>query len=212
MEALFIPDNANIQRPNFMDQRVITLFHESIEAKMQVGEALAPLISEASQMIVHALLDEKKLLVCGNGISAANSQVLVSCLLNRFERDRPGLPAMTLGNDVTTQTSIGNDYSFNEIYAKQIRALGQPGDLLIIISSSGNPGNLVPAIGAAHDRDMGVIALTGRDRGNISALLDVNDLELHVPVESLSRIHEIHLLIIFCLCDLIDSQLFGVQE
>ncbi len=195
-----------------MDQRVITLFHESIEAKMQVGESLAPLISEASEMIVHALLDEKKVLVCGNGVSAANSQVLTSSLVNRFERDRPGLPAITLGTDITTQTAIANNYSFNEIYAKQIRALGQPGDLLVTLSGSGNPVNLVPAIGAAHDRDMGIIALTGRDQENISALLDVDDLELHVHLDSLARIHEIHLLIIFCLCDLIDNQLFGVQE
>nr|WP_179957603.1 SIS domain-containing protein [Exilibacterium tricleocarpae] len=195
-----------------MNQRVITLFHESIEAKMQVGEGLAPLIEEASRMIVHALLDGKKLLICGNGVSAANGQVFTSSLVNRFEQERPSLPAVALGNDVTTQTSIANDYSFNEIYAKQIRALGQAGDLLVILSGSGNPSNLVPAIGAAHDREMAIIALTGRDSGNISALLDVNDIELHVPVDSLARIHEIHLLIIFCLCDLIDHQLFGVQE
>lgn len=195
-----------------MDQRVITLFHESIEAKMRVGEFLAPLISEASQMMVHTLLEERKILVCGNGVSSANGQILVSSLINKFERDRPSLPAMTLGTDITALTSIANTSSFNDVYAKQIRALGQPGDLLFLLSGSGNPSNMVPAIGAAHDRDIDVIALTGRNQGNISALLDVNDIELNVDDSSLARIHEIHLLIIFCLCDLIDDQLFGVQE
>ncbi len=195
-----------------MDQRIITLFHESIEAKMHAGEYLAPLICEASTMIVHSLLNESKLLVCGNGISAANAQILTSNLVDRFERERPGLPAITLGSDFTTQSSIANDYSYNEIFAKQVRALGQPGDLLILISTSGNSSNLIQAVAAAHDRDMQVVALTGRDGGDISAILDVNDIELCVPVDSRIRIHEIHLLSIFCLCDLIDQQLFGPAE
>ena len=195
-----------------MDQRIITLFHESIEAKMHAGEYLAPLICEASSMIVHSLLNESKLLVCGNGISAANAQILTANLVDRFERERPGLPAITLGSDFTTQSSIANDYSYNEIFAKQIRALGQPGDLLVLISTSGNSSNLIQAVAAAHDRDMQVVALTGRDGGDISAILDVNDIELCVPVDSRIRIHEIHLLSIFCLCDLIDQQLFGPAE
>ncbi len=195
-----------------MDQRIITLFHESIEAKMHAGEYLAPLICEASSMIVHSLLNESKLLVCGNGISAANAQILTANLVDRFERERPGLPAITLGSDFTTQSSIANDYSYNEIFAKQIRALGQPGDLLVLISTSGNSSNLIQAVAAAHDRDMQVVALTGRDGGDISAILDVNDIELCVPVDSRIRIHEIHLLSIFCLCDLIDQQLFGPTE
>jgi D-sedoheptulose 7-phosphate isomerase len=195
-----------------MDQRIITLFHESIEAKMHAGEYLAPLICEASTMIVHSLLNESKLLVCGNGISAANAQILTANLVDRFERERPGLPAITLGSDFTTQSSIANDYSYNEIFAKQVRALGQPGDLLILISTSGNSSNLIQAVAAAHDRDMQVVALTGRDGGDISAILDVNDIELCVPVDSRIRIHEIHLLSIFCLCDLIDQQLFGPTE
>jgi D-sedoheptulose 7-phosphate isomerase len=195
-----------------MDQHVINLFHESIEAKMQAGEYLAPLIAEASTMIVHTLLNESKLLVCGNGTSAANAQIFTSSLVNRFERERPGLPAITLGSDFTTQTSIANDYSYNDIFSKQVRALGQPGDLLILISTSGNSSNLVQAVAAAHDRDMQVVAITGRDGGDIASLLDVNDIELRVPVSSRTRIHEIHLLTIFCLCDLIDQQLFGPHE
>ncbi|MAZ90247.1 MAG: phosphoheptose isomerase [Cellvibrionaceae bacterium] len=192
-----------------MEQRVITLFHESIEAKMQAGEYLAPLIGEASEILVHCLLNEGKILTAGNGVSAANAQILSANLCNRFERERPSLPAMTLGADFTTQTSIANDYSFNEIFAKQVRALGQPGDCLVLVTTSGNPSNLVQAVAAAHEREMNVIALSGRDGGNIASVLDAHDLELRVPVEEHTRLHEIHLLSIFCLCDLIDQQLFG---
>ncbi|MBU3070985.1 SIS domain-containing protein [Aestuariicella sp. G3-2] len=195
-----------------MEQRIITLFHESIEAKMQAGEYLAPLLCEASDILVHCLLNEGKILTAGNGISAANAQVLSSCLSNHFERERPSLPAMTLGTDFTTQTSIAHDYSYNDIFAKQVRALGQPGDCLVLITTSGNPNNLVQAVAAAHERDMNVIAFSGRDGGNIASVLDANDLELRVPVNSHTRLHEIHLLSIFCLCDLIDQQLFGVEE
>jgi D-sedoheptulose 7-phosphate isomerase len=192
-----------------MEQRIITLFHESIEAKMQAGEFLAPLICEASEILVHCLLNEGKILTAGNGVSAANAQILSANLCNRFERERPSLPALTLGADFTTQTSIANDSSFNEIFAKQVRALGQPGDCLVLITTSGNPSNLVQAVAAAHEREMNVIALSGRDGGNIASVLDAHDLELRVPVDARTRLHEIHLLSIFCLCDLIDQQLFG---
>ena len=195
-----------------MEQRIITLFHESIEAKMQAGEYLAPLICEASEILVHCLLNEGKILTAGNGVSAANAQILSANLCNRFERERPSLPAMTLGADFTTQTSIANDYSYNEIFAKQVRALGQPGDCLVLITTSGNPSNLVQAVAAAHEREMNVIAFSGQDGGNVASVLDAHDLELRVPVEARTRLHEIHLLSIFCLCDLIDQQLFGGEE
>lgn len=194
-----------------MEQRIITLFHESIEAKMQAGEYLAPLICEASEILVHCLLNEGKILTAGNGVSAANAQILSANLCNRFERERPSLPALTLGADFTTQTSIANDSSFNEIFAKQVRALGQPGDCLVLITTSGNPSNLLQAVAAAHEREMNVIALSGRDGGNIASVLDAHDLELRVPVDARTRLHEIHLLSIFCLCDLIDQQLFGEE-
>lgn len=194
-----------------MEQRIITLFHESIEAKMQAGEYLAPLICEASEILVHCLLNEGKILTAGNGVSAANAQILSANLCNRFERERPSLPALTLGADFTTQTSIANDSSFNEIFAKQVRALGQPGDCLVLITTSGNPSNLLQAVAAAHEREMNVIALSGRDGGNIASVLDAHDLELRVPVDARTRLHEIHLLTIFCLCDLIDQQLFGEE-
>lgn len=192
-----------------MDQRVITLFHESIEAKMQAGEELAPLIVQASELIVHALLSEKKILTCGNGISAAQAQIFTACLVNRFEQERPSLPALNLGADFTTQTAIGSDYSFNDIYAKQIRALGQAGDILLLLTSSGKASNLLQAISAAHDKEMYVIALTAGDGGDVAALLDQGDIELRIPTEAKPRIHEVHLLSLFCLCDLIDQQLFG---
>ncbi|MYM64674.1 SIS domain-containing protein [Pseudomaricurvus sp. HS19] len=195
-----------------MEQRIITLFHESIEAKMQAGEYLAPLLCEASEMLVHCLVNEGRILVAGNGISAANAQILSASLCNRFERERPGLPAMTLGMDVTTQTAIACDISFNEIYARQVRALGHPGDVLVLISTTGNPNNLVQAVAAAHERDMNVIALAGPDGGNMASVLDAHDLELRVPVYDTVRLHEIHLLSIFCLCDLVDQQLFGGEE
>jgi len=192
-----------------MEERIITLFHESIEAKMQAGEYLAPLLAEASEMLVHCLLQERKILIAGNGVSAANAQIMTANLVNRFEQERPSFPAMCLGADLTTQTAIATDSSYNEIFAKQVRSLGQPGDVLFVITTSGNPSNLVQAITAAHDRDMDVIALSGRDGGNIASLLDVHDIEVRVPVDSRTRIHEVHLLSIFCICSLIDEQLFG---
>jgi D-sedoheptulose 7-phosphate isomerase len=192
-----------------MEQRVITLFHESIEAKMQAGESLAPNIVNASRAIVNALLNDNKIMTCGNGISAAQASIFTACLLNRFDQERPGLPALTLGADFTTQSAIASDYSFNDIYAKQVRALGRAGDVLLLLTSSGNSSNLLQAISAAHDKDIHVIALTGSDGGDTAALLDANDIELRVPLIATHRIHEVHLLSLFCLCDLIDQQLFG---
>lgn len=195
-----------------MDQRVITLFHESIEAKMQAGEELAPLIAHASQAIVNALLNDKKILTCGNGISAAQAQIFTACLLDRFEHERPSLPALSLGTDLTTQTAISADYSFNDVYARQIRTIGQPGDLLVLLSSDGNSSNLLQAISAAHEKDIQIIALTGRDGGDAALLLDSRDIELRAALNSRPRIHEVHLLTLFCLCDLIEQQLFGGFE
>ncbi len=187
-----------------MDQRVITLFHESIEAKMHAGENLAPLIAQASNIIVEALLNEKKVLTCGNGISAAHAQIFTASFINSLEQERPSLPAFNLGTDVV---SFGDNA--NDIFAKQIRTLGQPGDILLLITATGNASNLLQAISAAHDRNMRVIALTGRDGGDATVLLDTQDIELRVPVSAKQRIHEVHLLTLFCLCDLIDQQLFG---
>lgn len=194
------------------EERLYKLFQQSVEAKMNAGEAIFPDILCAGDMIVDCLLNEGKILVCGNGPSAALAQILTNNLINRYERQRPSLPAFTLGCDLTNVTSVANEKSFNDVFAKEVKALGNPGDILIILSSSGNPSNLVQAIQAAHEKNMRVITLNGRDGGNVSSLLDMNDKEIRVPSNSRSRIHEIHLLTIFCLCDLIDEQLFGPLE
>ncbi|MFL0800007.1 MAG: SIS domain-containing protein [Agarilytica sp.] len=194
-----------------MNQRVYNLFQQSVEAKMQVGEELTPLIASASDKLVACLLEEKKILVCGNGASAAIAQVLSSCLMDRYEKERPGLPAIWLGSNIATYTAIASDAAYSDVFAKPIRAIGQEGDVLVVFSSSGNSSNLVQAIAAAHDRNISVIAITGRDGGDIASLLDNNDIEICVSVNSRGRIHEIHLLTVFCLCDLIDHKLFGIE-
>ncbi|HWH87201.1 MAG TPA: phosphoheptose isomerase [Pseudomonas sp.] len=195
-----------------MQSRIRQLFQASIDTKQQAMDVLAPYIEEASQIMVNALLNERKMLSCGNGGSASDAQHFSSELLNRFERERPSLPAIALTTDTSTITSIANDYSYNEVFSKQIRALGQPGDVLLAISTSGNSANIIQAIQAAHDREMIVVALTGRDGGGMSSLLLPEDLEIRVPADVTARIQEVHLLAIHCLCDLIDSQLFGSEE
>lgn len=195
-----------------MQSRIRQLFLDSIETKRQATEVLIPHIEMASQVMVNALLSECKILACGNGGSAGDAQHFSSELLNRFERERPSLPAVALTTDSSTITSIANDYSYNEVFSKQIRALGQPGDVLLAISTSGNSGNVIQAIQAAHDREMTVVALTGRDGGNMASLLLPEDVEIRVPTRSTARIQEVHLLVIHCLCDLIDRQLFGSEE
>lgn len=192
-----------------MEQRVISLFHESIEAKMHTGELLAPLICDASDMISQTLLAENKIIALGNGISAACAQSFCASLMGRFEQDRPSLPAMALGVDSVSTTGIAEDFNGTEVYARQIRALGQPGDILLLIAGHGSTSNLIQAVRAAHDREMIVIALTGNQAEDIGALLDGDDLELPVQVEPNCRVHEVHLLTLFCICDLIDQQIFG---
>ena len=195
-----------------MQSRIRRLFQASIETKQQAMDILAPHIEQASLVMVNALLNEGKMLACGNGGSASDAQHFSSELLNRFERERPSLPAIALTTDSATLTSIANDYSYNEIFSKQIRALGQPGDVLLAISTSGNSANVIQAIQAAHDREMTVVALTGRDGGGMASLLLPEDVEIRVPSKVTARIQEVHLLAIHCLCDLIDSQLFGSEE
>jgi D-sedoheptulose 7-phosphate isomerase len=191
-----------------MEDRVRGHFLESVETK-QRAISIAPLIATAAQRITECLLQDGKVLSCGNGGSAADAQHFSSELLNRFEMERPGLPAIALTTDSSTLTSIANDYEFAEIFAKQVRALGQAGDILLAISTSGNSPNVVRAINAAHERDMHVIALTGRDGGAIARALVSDDLELRVPADRTCRVQEVHLLVIHCLCDLVDVQLLG---
>lgn len=193
-------------------ERITQHFVDSIETKQQSVMELAPVIEQASDSMVNALLNGGKILSCGNGGSAGDSQHFSSELLNRFERERPSLPAIALTTDSSTVTSIANDYSYNEVFSKQIRALGNEGDVLLAISTSGNSANVVQAIQAAHDRDMRVVALTGKNGGDMASLYLPNDIEIRVPSNVTARIQEVHLLVIHCLCDLIDWQLFGPLE
>ncbi len=195
-----------------LQKRIAQLFESSIATKQYALEFVAPGISNASIISVQGLLDGNKILCCGNGGSAADSQHFAAELLNRFEIERPGLPALALTTDSSTLTAIANDYSFDEIFSKQISALGKAGDLLLAISTSGNSNNVMKAIEAAHEREMKIIALTGRDGGGIAKLLKNSDVEIRVPAESTARIQEVHILILHCLCDLIDIQLFGGNE
>ena len=191
-----------------MDDRVTAHFQESIAAK-QASLALAPNIAHAADMMVVALLEGGKVLSCGNGGSAADSQHFSGELLGRFERERAGLPAVALTTDSSTMTAIANDYEFSDIFAKQVLALGRTGDVLLAISTSGNSENVTRAINTAHGRGMKVIAMTGRDGGEIGRTLSTDDIELRVPAERTCRIQEVHLLLIHCLCDLIDEKILG---
>lgn len=190
-------------------ERVLTLFDASIATLQSARDDLVPSISAAAARLIRALLSDRKILACGNGGSAADAQHFSAELLNRFERERPALPAIALTTDTSTITSIANDYSFEEIFSKQVRALGQAGDVLLAISTSGNSPNVLRAIEAAHDRGMVVVAMSGRDGGKINGLLNGEDVHVCVRANSTARIQEVHGLVIHCLCDLIDQQLLG---
>lgn len=185
------------------------IFAQSIEIKQAAATVLAEPIAQAAKLIVDTLFAEHKILTCGNGGSAADAQHFAAEMVNRYERERPGLPAIALTTDSSTLTAIANDYSYDQVFSKQIRALGQSGDVLIAISTSGNSSNVIEAIYAAHDRDMRVIALSGRDGGQMAEMLETNDIELRVPAKSTARIQEVHNLVIHCLCDLTDRYLLG---
>jgi D-sedoheptulose 7-phosphate isomerase len=190
-------------------QRIQMLFNQSIQTKIDALPMLTQPIEEAAELIFNRLLDGNKILSCGNGGSAGDAQHFSSEMLNRYERDRPGLPAIALTTDSSTVTSIANDADFRNIFSRQIEALGQPNDLLLAISTSGNSSNVNQAIASAHERDMNIVALTGRDGGELVKLLAPGDVEIRVPSDVTARIQEAHLLIIHCLCDLVDHQLLG---
>ena len=192
-------------------ERVRTLFDASIATLQAAREDLVPSISAAAARMIRALLSDRKILACGNGGSAADAQHFSAELLNRFERERPGLPGIALTTDTSTLTAIANDYHFDDIFSKQIRALGQPGDVLLAISTSGNSRNVLRAIEAAHERDMRVVALTGRGGGEIAKLLAPEDVHICVPHARTPRIQEVHLLTLHCLCDGIDCLLLGME-
>lgn len=183
---------------------------DSINTKQAALEQMPADLSQACEKMIVSLKNGHKVLSCGNGGSAADAQHFSSELLNRFTADRPSLPAIALTTDSSTLTSIANDYHYNEVFAKQITSLGQPGDVLLAISTSGNSANVVRAIEEAHKKDMIVIALTGNTGGEIARLLKGSDIELRVPATATARIQEVHLLVIHILCTRIDAVLFGI--
>ena len=193
---------------NMLD-RVRDHFSESVATKQAAAEVISERIVEAGSLMSQSLLADGKILSCGNGGSAADSQHFSSELLNRFEKERPGLPAMALTTDSSTLTSISNDYAYEEIFSKQVRALGKPGDVLLGISTSGNSENVCRAIAAAHERDMRIVALTGHEGGRMAELYRAGDVEIRVPASRTARIQEVHLVVIHCLCDIIDTSRLG---
>lgn len=185
------------------------LFEDSIRAKQAAGAELPESISQATNLMLNALKNGNKILSCGNGGSAADAQHFAAEMVCRFERERPGMPAIALTTDTSALTAIANDYGYNKVFAKQVHSIGNEGDILLAISTSGNSESIVEAIRAAQEKKMHTIALTGRDGGEMANLLDINDIEIRVPSESTARIQEVHLLTIHCLCHQIDETLFG---
>jgi D-sedoheptulose 7-phosphate isomerase len=192
-----------------INKRIIKHFKDSAEIKLKVKDGLAKPIADSAQIFFDCVTNDGKILCCGNGGSAADAQHFAAELLNRFEKERPGLACVALTTDSSVLTSIANDYDYNQIFSKQVRALGLPGDSLLAISTSGNSPNVVAAIHAAHERDMRVIALTGRDGGEMARALVDGDVLICVDTQSTARIQEVHLLTLHCLCDIIDFLLLG---
>ena len=192
--------------------RIQQHFHDSAQTKLAALSIMAAPIEAAARRMVQCLLADGKVMACGNGGSAADSQHFAAELLNRFEQERPPLAAIALTTDTSTLTSIANDYRYEDVFAKQIQALGRPGDVLLAISTSGDSPNVIEAIHAAHAREITVVALTGRKGGKIAALLGPDDIHLCVPAERTARIQEVHLLTIHCLCDGIDALILGETQ
>lgn len=192
-------------------ERVNGHFLDSITAKQEAMAALAPQVATAAERMMQCFMGEGKILSCGNGGSAADAQHFAAEMVGRFEKERMGLPAISLATDTSALTAIGNDYDFDMVFSKQVRALGHANDILLAISTSGNSANVIEAIGAAHERGMSVIALTGRDGGKIGELLSPDDILLNVPVMRTCRIQEVHILLIHALCDVVDYMLLGAE-
>ena len=195
-----------------LEQRIQQHFIDSADLKYQAAQSLTKPIAAGIQAVLACVTSGGKVLACGNGGSAADAQHFCAEFVGRFERERPELAALALTTDSSILTAIGNDYDFNQIFAKQVRALGQAGDVLLAISTSGNSANVLAAVEAAHEREMSVIALTGRGGGRIGQVLRETDVHICVPHERTARIQEVHILAIHCLCDGVDAQLLGDQE
>ena len=189
--------------------RIKAHFAASAQLKIDAADMLAPSIAIAADVITTCLFADGRILACGNGGSAADAQHFAAELVGRFERERPGLPAIALTTDTSLLTAVANDYAFEQVFAKQVRALGRKGDVLLAISTSGNSANVLAALDAAREREMHVVALTGKGGGRIGELLGDGDVHICVPHDRTARIQEVHLLAIHCLCDAIDRTLLG---
>ncbi|MEQ1661649.1 MAG: phosphoheptose isomerase [Thiobacillus sp.] len=194
-----------------LTDRIHSHFQTAAQTTLDAAR-LAPQIDQAARLVVHTLAQGNKILACGNGGSAADAQHFAATMVNRFEQERPGLAALALTTDTSALTAIANDHTYDQIFARQIKALGQPGDVLLAISTSGNSPSVLQAVDAAHARGIAVIALTGRHGGSLAEQIHAADVFLCAPAESTARIQEIHLLTLHCLCDAVDSVLLGVEE
>ena len=195
-----------------LEQRIHQHFIESADLKYQAAEALSKPIAAAVQAILACVTSGGKVLACGNGGSASDAQHFAAEFIGRFERERPELAAIALTTDSSILTALANDYDFNVVFSRQVRALGQPGDVLLAITTSGNSANVLAAVEAAHMREMTVVALTGRNGGRMAQALRETDVNICVPHERTARIQEVHILALHCICDAVDNQLLGEQE
>ncbi len=195
-----------------LEQRIEQHFIDSADLKYQAAQVLSKPIAAAVQAVLASVTNGGKVLVCGNGGSAADAQHFAAEFVGRFERERPELAAIALTTDSSILTAIANDYDFNVVFSRQVRALGQPGDVLLAISTSGNSANVLAAIDAAHEREMVVVGLSGRNGGKMASALRETDVHIIVPHDRTARIQEVHLLTLHCICDAVDHQLLGEQE
>jgi D-sedoheptulose 7-phosphate isomerase len=193
-------------------KRIRAHFAESARLKQEAADALAPQIARAAALLTDCLFADGKILACGNGGSASDAQHFAAELVGRFERERPELPAISLATDSSLLTAVANDYAYEQVFARQVRALGAKGDVLLAISTSGNSPNVVAAVEAAHEREMHVVGLTGKSGGRVGEMMRPGDVHLCVPHDRTMRIQEVHLLTIHCLCDAIDATLLGDEE
>jgi D-sedoheptulose 7-phosphate isomerase len=194
------------------EQRIQQQFFDSADLKYACAQALSQPIADAVTAVVNCITSGGKVLACGNGGSASDAQHFAAEFVGRFERERPGLAAIALTTDTSIITAIGNDYDFKSIYAKQVQALGSPGDVLIAITTSGNSANVLAAVEAAHAKEITVVAMTGHQGGQLGTMLSPDDVHICVPHERTARIQEVHILALHCLCDAVDLQLLGEQD
>ncbi|WOB08151.1 phosphoheptose isomerase [Piscinibacter gummiphilus] len=195
-----------------LEQRIQQQFFDSADLKYAAAEILSRPIADAVNAVVGCITAGGKVLACGNGGSASDAQHFAAEFIGRFERERPGLAAIALTTDSSILTAVGNDYSFTDIFSKQVQALGAPGDVLLAITTSGNSANVLAAVEAAHAKEMTVVALTGRGGGKMNELLTETDVHICVPHDRTARVQEVHILALHCLCDAVDLQLLGEQE